>query len=175
MLVYKRCHNLLHLPVTVLKINKNFIHIYIVNKFYYLYFIFNSYSVTDLFNLISHPHNKSISNKLFLTYLLILRWSRIMFKGKGFRVRLYRNCGKVVLNFGYSHWTRLKFYENWNFFKLRRQNYLFFSTINFFFVNFCKKILVRKLNRYTQRGLRLKRQTIKRRFGKISQYISSLH
>lgn len=175
MLVYKKCCNLLNLPTSVLKINKDYIHIYYINIFYYIYLPFNGHSVIDLFNLVSYTRGSVFYKKSFLSYFLILKWSRVMFKGKGFRVRLYRKSGKVVLNFGYSHWTRLKFGESWNFFKLRRQNYLFFSTIDLFFINFCRKILVRKLNRYTQRGLRLKKQIIKRRFGKISQYISSLH
>ena len=34
---------------------------------------------------------------------------------------------------------------------------------------------IKLINRYTKRGLRFKRQAIIRRFGKISQHISSLH
>jgi hypothetical protein len=60
--------------------------------------------------------------------------------------------------------------------KLKRQNYICISK-NTVSLNSLKLILkqVKKLNVYTKRGLRLKRQIIKRRFGKISQVVSSLH
>jgi hypothetical protein len=60
--------------------------------------------------------------------------------------------------------------------KLKRQNYICISK-NTFSLNSLKSMIkqVKNLNVYTKRGLRLKRQLIKRRFGKISQVVSSLH
>ena len=34
---------------------------------------------------------------------------------------------------------------------------------------------IKEINRYTLRGLRVKKQKLKKRFGKISQMVSSLH
>lgn len=105
-----------------------------------------------------------------------IQWARIAFRGKSYRVRNFCKNNKFTFNFGYSHWTKLKLFENWFFFKKKRQNYLIFTydLVDFlFFKRFFPYI--RFYNCYTRRGLRLKRQPIIRRFGKISQHISSLH
>lgn len=48
---------------------------------------------------------------------------------------------------------------------------------NYEFYKFIKTDLkfFKKLNSYTKRGLRLRKQYIQKRFGKISQVVSSLH
>ena len=105
-----------------------------------------------------------------------IQWARINFRGKSYRVRNFCKNNKFTFNFGYSHWTKLKLFANWFFFKKRRQNFLIFTyslTDFMFFKRFFPYI--RFYNCYTKRGLRLKKQPIIRRFGKISQHISSLH
>lgn len=66
--------------------------------------------------------------------------------------------------------------DNFFFKKLRRQNYICllkkYSQLKLFKNNI--KFL-KRLNFYTKRGLRLKKQFIRRRFGKISQVVSLLH
>jgi hypothetical protein len=60
--------------------------------------------------------------------------------------------------------------------KLRRQNYLCLSKVYFNYKTLKLSLkFFKKLNSYTKRGLRLKKQYIRRRFGKISQVVSSLH
>jgi len=102
---------------------------------------------------------------------------RISFRGKGYRLRKFKKLPKVTLNFGHSHWAKIALDKNLYFFKkIRRQNYLC-TTKNYDDYKFFKTDLkfYKALNVYTKRGLRLKKQYIKKRFGKISQVVSSLH
>jgi hypothetical protein len=113
----------------------------------------------------------------FFCKTIITNWVRVIFRGKGYRLRKFKGVNKLTFNFGHSHWAKMALNSN-NFFfkKLRRQNYLClikqFNQLNGFQQTIKS---VKKLNVYTKRGLRLKRQYIKRRFGKISQVVSSLH
>lgn len=119
---------------------------------------------------------KSIYLYKFLVTSLIVVWGRIIFRGKGFRIRNFQKDLKLTFNFGHSHWTRIKFYKKWFFWKIKRQSYVVLTYNLKYWENF--KLFfpsIRVINRYTKRGLRLKRQPIIRRFGKISQYVSSLH
>lgn len=34
-------------------------------------------------------------------------WLRINFKGKGYRLRKFKNYNKLTLNFGHSHWAKV--------------------------------------------------------------------
>lgn len=111
-----------------------------------------------------------------ITWFFILRWAHLGFRGKSYRIRNFCNFNKFTFNLGYSHWTRLKLLNNWGFFKRRRQNYVIFTYYNKDFLFFKRFIpFVRFYNCYTMRGLRLRKQPIIRRFGKISQHISILH
>ncbi len=114
-------------------------------------------------------------NKFYLKTFSI-HWVRVSFKGKGYRLRKFRNFGKVTLNFGHSHWTRISLSSNFFFKKFKRQNYLCLIS-SFFCLQQFKFLIkfIRRLNPYTKRGLRLKKQFIRKRFGKISQVVSSLH
>lgn len=106
----------------------------------------------------------------------LIQWAHISFRGKSFRVRNFCRFNKFTFNFGYSHWTKLKLSVFWSFFKRRRQRYVIFtySIKDFkYFTRFFPNI--RRYNCYTMRGLRLKKQPIVRRFGKISQHVSILH
>lgn len=138
-----------------------------IHKLYCLYYI-----LTNSFK----QKNVSTLGCIKIYQVLFLSWGRVIFRGKGFRVRVFRESSKLTLNFGHSHWAKLHFKFNWDFFKLKRQNYLFFSSVITDYLLFKLKLPnIRVVNRYTLRGLRLRRQCVKKRFGKISQYISSLH
>jgi hypothetical protein len=102
---------------------------------------------------------------------------RVAFKGKGYRLRKFKKINKLTLNFGHSHWAKVILDSNFFFFKkIRRQNYLCLSKkyTKYKHIKLSLKFF-KKLNSYTKRGLRLTKQFIKRRFGKISQVVSSLH
>lgn len=151
-------------------------YIYIIDKFYKIYIPVFGDKFDYLNNSTFWKSNERLTYKNIVIKYIIIMWRRVIFKGKGFRVRIFKENKKITLNFGYSHWTKIKFINNWDMLKLYRQNYLVFtnSMLDFFyFLLFFPTI--KKMNRYTLRGLRLKKQTIKRRYGKISQYISSLH
>lgn len=127
--------------------------------------------------------NTNIKNKNYQTYLynffkssFIIMWTRVVFRGKGFRTRNFQKELKLTFNFGHSHWDKVKFYRWFFFFKLKRQNYLILSVLLeklYLFEWLLSR--VRVINRYTNRGLRIKKQPIIRRFGKISQVVSLLH
>ena len=115
-------------------------------------------------------------NKFFLKSYSV-HWMRVSFKGKGYRLRKFRKYNKVTLNFGHSHWARVVLQtESFFFKKLRRQNYICLAQTYQFYKSIKSGFkFFKKLNTYTKRGLRLKKQFIKRRFGKVSQVVSSLH
>lgn len=149
---------------------KNFLlmHIFLSENFSYFFSL----------NLTVDYSNLKLLNKLnfFLYKTFSFHWVRVSFKGKGYRLRKFKKNFKVTLNFGHSHWTKLLLTESFFFKKMRRQNYIClidsyfkYKTIKFY-IKFIKK-----LNPYTKRGLRLKKQFIRKRFGKISQVVSSLH
>lgn len=177
MLVTRSFSTFISLPYTLFSIvNVSILQVWFFNLYYKV--IIPTWDVSYSF-LDNASTFKSVAFSRNLSYnleYLTLRSFRVVFKGKGFRVKIFRNKRKVTFNFGHSHWTKLKVGFFWFFYKLRRQSYVF---ITFDLENDqeFKKILpnIRIMNRYTQRGLRLKKQSIKKRFGKISQYISSLH
>lgn len=118
----------------------------------------------------------------FIDYYYTYFWRRLSFRGKSYRVRLYRRFQKFSLNFGYSHQTKLQLSSCWGFLRRKkrkekqRQKYIVFTNVGTIlqpFVMFFPRI--RYFNCYTMRGLRLVQQPIIRRFGKLSQHISSLH
>lgn len=118
---------------------------------------------------------KGISKTFFYNNFFI-KWARVVFKGKSYRIRNFKHNNKFTFNFGYSHWTKLKLLSNWQCFKRKRQNHMVF-TYSLKDYNYFRRFLpyIRFMNCYTLRGLRLKKQFIIRRFGKISQHVSSLH
>lgn len=120
--------------------------------------------------------NLSKFNK-FILKTLSVHWLRVSFRGKGYRLRKFKKTNKVTLNFGHSHWAKIALVNNIYFFKkIRRQNYICVMKGYYFYKTFKKNIKTfKKLNSYTKRGLRLKKQYIQKRFGKISQVVSSLH
>ena len=123
----------------------------------------------------SHKSLRHLNKFLLKTYSM--HWLRISFRGKGYRLRKFKTYNKVTLNFGHSHWAKIALNStNYFFKKLRRQNYLCFAK-NYHLYKSIKTGMkfFKKLNSYTKRGLRLKKQFIKKRFGKISQVVSSLH
>lgn len=115
--------------------------------------------------------------KHYYTYTFITFFLRIIWRGKAYRVRLFKKSCKFTLNFGYSHWCKL-WYNNhfFKFFKLKRQNYLvlFSNRWEDYYLKYLFST-IRIYNKYTRRGIRFKKTPYIRRFGKISQVNSSLH
>lgn len=153
----------------------NKVSLYIPLKSYKEFDSFNKIKTCNIANSIKKNVNY-IHIKNFFKNSFIAIWTRIVFRGKGFRIRNFRKDLKLTFNFGHSHWDKVKFYKWWYFFKLRRQSYVVIS-LYVGIVRLFEQLLstVKVVNRYTNRGLRIKRQPIIRRFGKISQVVSLLH
>lgn len=170
---------------------QNNINIFILNKKKYTPFkkslINTKYSFTfNNFILRLDNYNKSyigsfnyfIDHKLLWeNYQLIFipLWRRVVFKGKGFRMRKFKYSRKLTFNFGRSHWTKLRLQIYFIQFIRKRRQCQYFFCFSFLVFDHLQKLIktIRVINRYTKRGLRLKKQAIKRRFGKISQMISA--
>ena len=112
--------------------NNEFMCFYILSKQTSLYLVASNLTLFDNFN-------KIVSNKRLYFYNFyffykffvnsyILLWARITFRGKGFRIRNFQEDKKLTLNFGHSHWDRIKFYKYWSFWKIRRQSYVIVTT-----------------------------------------------
>lgn len=174
MLPLKHQNNFIYLPINhvSLLINDYTLVIFKISKLYKLMYILSN-----------NKKNFYIKNNIFenrywkqFIFYVITYWEKIVFKGKGYRIRCFKKNKKFTFNFGRSHWTKIKLKYNWYLFRFARQKF-YISTVGYLnFLEF-KKCLrnIKKPNRYTLRGLRFKKQIIRRRFGKISQYISSLH
>ena len=158
-----------------------FNYVILVGKNFNLLFFQLSHDFLLIFPTNNFYFKFQLSNMKYLSRFIVktysIHWMRVSFRGKGYRLRKFKSLNKVTLNFGHSHWAKLALDDKIFFFKkLRRQNYLCFSKYYNLYKNFKLRIkFFKKLNSYTKRGLRLKKQYIKRRFGKISQVVSSLH
>lgn len=136
-------------------------------------------TLTDNYNKLTLTKNLININILSLwdaiKIIILPYWTRIAFKGKGFRMRKFKNSRKLTFNFGHSHWTKIRLRIYFILFKRkRRQSQFFFCYYKLLFNHLCNLIKhLRVINKYTKRGLRLKKQGIIRRFGKISQMLSA--
>ena len=118
---------------------------------------------------------KNLTDTYFYNNFFI-KWGRVVFRGKSYRIRNFKKNNKFTFNFGYSHWTRLKLLKNWQCFKRKRQNHVVFTYMLKDFLYFSRFLpYVRFMNCYTMRGKKKKKQFVIKRFGKISQHISKLH
>jgi hypothetical protein len=115
--------------------------------------------------------------KNYFTYSYIIYFLNIVWRGKAYRIRFFKKNCKFTLNFGHSHWYKFVYDKNiFSFYRLKRQKY-FVIYKNRFDYQFLKKTIenIRPYNKYTRRGIRLKRSVFIKRFGKISQVNSILH
>jgi hypothetical protein len=156
---------------TIKIFNKN-IEKVVLKKINNIFFILLNYNQNFYKNThIIKKYEDYFSNS-FIIYFL-----RIIWRGKAFRVRYFKKNNKFTLNFGYSHWLKLLFSPNiFKFVKLKRQNYLvlFENYKNVWKLqNFFNNL--KKMNKYTKRGIRVKNTSYIKRFGKISQINSSSH
>lgn len=116
---------------TLIKIDNYFLSQIIINNAI-IFLLTPILKLTDNLNLQSSfiKYNikfyKSVSYRFFYNNFFI-KWARIIFKGKSYRVRNFKHNNKFTFNFGYSHWTRFKLLTRWQCFKRRRQNHLIFT------------------------------------------------
>ena len=123
------------------------------------------------------PNSRKKILKIFFVETFVSYYLRLIWRGKAYRIRFFKKSQKFTFNFGHSHWFKLTFRKNkFQFFRMRRQSYLvtYSNRLEYFFLRDLFNN-IRQYNKYTKRGLRLKKTLYKQRFGKISQVNSILH
>ena len=125
------------------------------------------FSFLDNFNLavgrvsIGDHIGSALFNMLFLPFFF-----KFIYKGKSYRVRLFKKKAKFTFNLGYAHWTKFWF-NKFKFYFKKQQRTIFFSLVYSKVLYIALKILLKKLkspNFYTLRGVRLRRQIVYKRF-----------
>lgn len=106
----------------------------------------------------------------FIPSLERLFFEKLTFKGKSFKIT--RKKKKFYdFDFGHAHYTYVIFF-NIIFKKRKKYQYYIKRTNYFWFCRFLGEVMnLRQWNMYTQRGLRLKRQLLFKKTGKVSTYV----
>lgn len=147
-----------------------------ITKINNIYFINNNISKDKVFkSFFNQKYSKILKHHYIYGY--ILYFLKIIWRGKAYRIKFFKKKNKFTLNFGHSHWCKV-LYKNAKvkFFRIKRQSYLsLFAKRNNFIAISSIFNNIRKYNKYTKRGIRLKKIFFLRRFGKISQVNSILH
>lgn len=155
-----------------IKLLNNYIEKINLKKINNIFFILLNYNQKFYKNVNVIEKYEDYFSNTFIIYFL-----RIIWRGKAFRVRYFKKNNKFTLNFGHSHWLKLIFCSKiLKFIKLKRQNYLVLFE-NYKYVWKLKNFFnnLKKMNKYTKRGIRVKNTPYIKRFGKISQINSSSH
>lgn len=104
---------------------------------------------------------------------LKIKWKfkKFKYRGKGFKIKKFNKLSKITFKMGKSHWTKALFNKKVITVKRTKKNTYTCITIKNKGLDGLGHILMRAkgVNKYTKRGVRLTRQRIKKRFGKISQ------
>jgi len=102
--------------------NSNVILEQILKKQYKLFFCKHLYLPTAYF---------FYSSKLtkYYTYSMVVMWLKMIFRGKGYRMRKFKRFNKFTFNFGRSHWTKSTYDRNFFFCKKNAEtkNFMFCS------------------------------------------------
>lgn len=113
--------------------------------------------------------SKSLKTSLLTKYIWNFR--KVRYHGKGYKIRKCNKLSKLTCRFGKSHWTKVFFNKKYIVVRRTKKNtYTFFVLKKKNFFSLKKLVLdIKGVNRYTKRGIRLSRQGVKKRFGKVSQ------
>lgn len=113
--------------------------------------------------------NKHLKASLLIKY--IWNFKKIRYHGKGYKIRKCNKLSKLTCRFGKSHWTKVFFNQKNIIIKRTKKNtYTIFTLKKKNFFSLKKLVLeIKGISRYTKRGIRLSRQGVKKRFGKVSQ------
>lgn len=144
-----------------------------LKKTKYSYFNNNKtiYGNINYKNLKKNILNKKCKYRYILRKKIKWTFKKFKYRGKGFKIKKFKRYSKITCRLGRSHWTKLIF--NKKVFKVKRTKKNTYCLIIFKknkIKNLKKYILrIKGINKYTKRGIRLNRQFVKKRFGKISQ------
>lgn len=155
---------------------------YTFKKGVHVWFNYSSFRSYDLLNNQSNEVSFNYTNNIPRHYntiytLFIPTWNSILFKGKSYRIKFFPSASKFSFSIGFSHITKVLFNPHrLTILKRHRQRFLFIAhdrEVYALVMQFINKY--RLVNVYTQRGLRVAKQLIVKRYGKISQAFSGLH
>jgi len=139
-----------------------------LNKFIFISLNFKIYHINNNLNAVK-------IYKQHYIYAHVFFFLHIVWKGKAFRIKFFKKNKKLTFNFGHSHWTKCMYTHNYTISKIKKQFYLIIfkyrqekKTIIKIFNN------IKKFNKYTKRGIRIKQSIYYKRFGKVSQSNSIL-
>ncbi len=110
-----------------------------------------------------------------LLYYYLYKFNKIKYYGKTYRILYYKNF--INFKVGKSHpvWVILK---KKNFLTLKKKKNLIYirsSSLQFWKELKIKINLIRKINKYTKRGVRINKYKFSKRYGKVSQAFMGLH
>ena len=150
--------------------------LYILSKHYYFIGCFYTTFNKDFYNN-TITINMTLKLETIIRSCIISYWKKILFKGKSYKIKVVSKGNKITLRMGFSHWTKFVLHSFTGYiYKYGRQKFIIFTPI---FLNLALLVAqiskIRPINPYTKRGLRFSQQYIKRRSGKLSQALSSLH
>lgn len=163
--------------------NKNIFHFFLYNKnkkfsFYtksdessFFLDIWSNSIVFDKKVLNDSPimFNKLI-HKFFKSWEIYF-FTKIKFKGKGFRIRFFKKIKLVKFFFGKSHKTFI-FFKKIRIKRINKYKFILKNiNLNSLNLNSSKVVKIRKLNVYTLRGIRKSKQIVFKRKGKKGTYI----
>lgn len=107
--------------------------------------------------------------KKYLKQFFVLTFAKIKYKGKGYKLYL-KNKNRLHLQFGFSHKVYAYTYTS-VFFFLMKGKLIFFNYCRSELYKFLYKFIrLKYINIFTIRGLRLSRQFIFKKTGKVSAY-----
>ena len=113
--------------------------------------------------------NNSIYN--FLEKINNYYFSKIKFKGKGYKIGFYKKIKIINFYFGKSHKSIL-IYNNLKIKKISKYKFILLkNSLNILKKISYKIIKIKKINEYTNRGLRSSRQIIIKRKGKKGSFV----
>ena len=175
MLYIKTFFYFFYLPTFIFFYNKILFYITYISQTVYLVFSSQLFSKWDSLNynpnfihlpIFSQRYKGSAHLFLELFMPILIKFA---YKGKSYRIRLFKTKKKFTFHVGYSHWVKLLF--NITFircFKRHRTafNALTYSTSVQRYFSFIIRT-IKKPNYYTLRGVRLKQQVFYRRFRKF--------
>jgi hypothetical protein len=161
--------------------HKNYIHFVAYNNKHRLYFVILKSKVffdIELYSLVIHSKkidvNKNFYEKYFSKFLKLIEkyvFLKIKFKGKGFRIKIFRKLKIIKFYFGRSHITFFKF-RKLKIKKVTKYKFLLKSLNPLKFKQICTKVIkIKPMNVFTLRGLRISKQIIYKRKGKKGSYI----
>lgn len=114
-----------------------------------------------------------LKKKLVYALKLKIKWyfKKFKYHGKGYKIKKFNCLSKITFRLGKSHWTKLLFNKQFIVIKRTKKNSYCCISIKHDVFNNLKNLIkkIKGANKYTKRGVRLTRQSLKKRFGKISQ------